>query len=180
MTFQKILGRCVLFSDIIWYLLTCCAHVVFMLCILCVCKTSELFAQSLHAVQINQIFFVQNLVRVKFKNPWTETSENNLLSHITYTQLLWLPYGYINFQCFILKFRTSGLGGVNEVLRPTVLNLGYLIVFLHRCRNDMLCAILILSLITNSTLFPMSQYWTLRYHKTKDQSIVFISLLTFL
>ena len=76
MTFQKISETCVMFSDIIRYLLTCCVHVVHVVQVTSLCKTSELFAQSLHTVQINQIFFVQNRVRVKLKNPCTETSED--------------------------------------------------------------------------------------------------------
>ena len=39
------------------------------------CETSELFPQSLHTVNINQILFLQNLVGVKVKNPSADSSD---------------------------------------------------------------------------------------------------------
>ena len=58
-----------------------------MLCACCACCASHksvqnkrIFAQSLHTVQINQIFFVQNWVFVKLKNPCAETSATNPFS----------------------------------------------------------------------------------------------------
>ena len=43
MTFQKISETCVMFSDIIRYLLTCCWHVV---CMLCACCASHKSVQN--------------------------------------------------------------------------------------------------------------------------------------